>query len=217
MKTKFNRSIHTNKLRLLGAVCLAVLTTSSCKKNFEDINTNPIGVSDKDLISDYNDLKFFFQQEQRAIINFSGGGDPNSYQLQQNLNADVFSGYFMAPNAFGGGGNNTNYFMKTGWNGEAFKVAYLNVMANVVKLKNNGIDQAYPSVWAVSQLIKVTAMSRLTDIYGPIPYSTVGLKTDNPYDSQKDIYNKLFAELDDAQSKIKAFVDSVKPLPFKFN
>ena len=217
MKTKFNRSIHTNKLRLLGAVCLAVLTTSSCKKNFEDINTNPIGVSDKDLISDYNDLKFFFQQEQRAIINFSGGGDPNSYQLQQNLNADVFSGYFMAPNAFGGGGNNTNYFMKTGWNGEAFKVAYLNVMANVVKLKNNGIDQAYPSVWAVSQLIKVTAMSRLTDIYGPIPYSTVGLKTDNPYDSQKDIYNKFFAELDDAQAKIKAFVDAGKPLPFKFN
>lgn len=217
MKTKFNISIRKSRFRMMGALCLAALTITSCKKNFENINTNPVGVSDKDLIADYNDLKFFFQMEQRSIINFSGGGDPNSYQVQQSLNADNFSGYFMSPNPFNGGSNNLNYFMMQGWNGEAFKVGYLNIMANVRKLKNNGIDQTYPSVWAVSQLIKVTAMSRVTDIYGPIPYSTVGLKVNNPYDSQKDIYYQFFTELDDAQSKINDFVKAGKPLPFAFS
>ena len=217
MKTKFNISIPASRLRVMGALCLAVLTITSCKKSFENINTDPVGISDKELISDYNDLKFFFQMEQRSIVNFSGGGDPNSYQVQQSLNADNFSGYFMAPNPFNGGNNNTNYFMVQGWNGEAFKVGYLNIMANVRKLKNNGIDQTYPSVWAVSQLIKVTAMSRVTDIYGPIPYSTVGLKVNNPYDSQKDVYYQFFTELDDAQKKINDFVAAGKTLPFKFS
>ncbi|KIO74743.1 hypothetical protein TH53_24720 [Pedobacter lusitanus] len=206
-----------SRLRVAGALCLAVLTITSCKKNFENINTDPVGIADKELISDYNDLKFFFQMEQRSVVNFSGGGDPNSYQVQQNLNADNFSGYFMSPTPFNGGNNNLNYFMVQGWNGEAFKVGYLNIMANVRKLKNNGIDQTYPSVWAVSQLIKVTAMSRITDIYGPIPYSTVGLKVNNPYDSQKDIYYSFFTELDDAQKKINDFVTAGKTLPFNFS
>ncbi|QNK62435.1 SusD/RagB family nutrient-binding outer membrane lipoprotein [Pedobacter sp. PAMC26386] len=216
MKTKFNISIPTSRLHVMGVLCLVVLTITSCKKSFENINTDPVGIADKELISDYNDLKFFFQMEQRSVVNFSGGGDPNSYQVQQSLNADNFSGYFMAPNPFNGGNNNTNYFMVQGWNGEAFKVGYLNIMANVRKLKNNGIDQTYPSVWAVSQLIKVTAMSRVTDIYGPIPYSTVGLKVNNPYDSQKDVYYQFFTELDDAQKKINDFVSAGKTLPFNF-
>lgn len=217
MKTFNNISLQLNKWRTKGTLGLLVLSLVACKGKFEEINTNPTGIDDKDLISDYNDLKFFFQQEQRAIINFSGGGDPNSYQVQQNLNADNFSGYFMAPNPFNGGRNNTNYFLIQGWNGEAFKVGYLNIMANVRKLKNNGIDGTYPSVWAVAELIKVTGMSRVTDIYGPIPYTTVGLKVNNPYDNQKDIYYQFFQEIDDAQAKIKAFVTAGQTLPFNFS
>jgi len=201
---------------MIGVLCLTALTIASCKKNFENINTNPVGVADKDLISDYNDLRLFFQQAQRSIINFSGGGDPNSYQFQQNLGADNFSGYFMSPHPFNGGRNYTNYFLIPGWSDEVFKVGYLNIMANIVKLKKNGIDQTYPSVWGVAELVKVAAMSRVTDTYGPIPYSTVGLKTNNPYDSQKDIYYSFFTELDDAQAKIAAFVKTGKSLPFNF-
>ena len=41
------------------------------------------------------------------------------YQLQLSLNADVYSGYMMSADAFGGP-NNTNYFMVTGWNTTTF-------------------------------------------------------------------------------------------------
>lgn len=50
---------------------------------------------------------------------------------------------------------------------------------------------------AVAQVIKVAAMNRVTDCYGPIPYSAIGFEgaVKTPYDSQEEVYNKFFEEL----------------------
>lgn len=47
--------------------------------------------------------------------------------------------------------------------------------------------------YAIAQIIKVAAMSRVTDTYGAIPYSQIGEdgKITTPYDSQADVYNKF--------------------------
>ncbi len=57
-----------------------------------------------------------------------------------------------------------------------------------------------PVPYAVATVIKIAAMSRVTDTYGPIPYSAIGETTDLavPYDSQKDVYNEFFTELSEA-------------------
>ena len=57
-----------------------------------------------------------------------------------------------------------------------------------------------PVPYAVATVIKIAAMSRVTDTYGPIPYSAIGTTSDLavPYDSQKEIYNAFFSELTDA-------------------
>lgn len=41
-------------------------------------------------------------------------------------------------------------------------------------------------------------MLRVTDTYGPIPYSKVGVANaiKSPYDSQKEVYTKMFQDLD---------------------
>lgn len=54
---------------------------------------------------------------------------------------------------------------------------------------------------AVAQVIKVAAMDRVTDTYGPIPYSAIGFEgaIKTPYDSQEEVYNKFFEELADAR------------------
>lgn len=200
-------------------IILAVLLfgATACTKNFEDYNTDNTGVSTGQLKPDFNDVGIYLLQAERSIINFSGGGDPNSYQVQQNLNADMFSGYFMSPNPFNGGLNNTNYFMMTGWNGEAFKVGYLNIMSPISKLRANRIDTSFPAVWAVAQIVQVAGMSRVTDIYGPIPYSKAGSsKTDLAYDSQEEIYKRFFLELDTATANLQTFINSGKTLPFSF-
>lgn len=178
---------------------------SSCTKDFEDLNTNNTGVSDEDLKPNGQDLEIFFRQAQLSIYNFSGGGDPNSYQVQQNLNADVYGGYFMSPTPFNSGQNNLNYAMVNGWNGEPFKVLYVNVLNSLNKLRNNGLAETYPAVWAAALVVKAAAASRVTDIYGPIPYSRVGTTGSIPYDNQEAVYKRLFSELDTARNLLLTF------------
>ncbi|SHL98388.1 RagB/SusD family nutrient uptake outer membrane protein [Chitinophaga sp. CF418] len=206
-------------IKCMWAIAAAVLLgASACTKNFDVYNQDNTGITPDDLKGDFNDIGAFLTRAQRSIINFSDGGDPNSYQLQQNLNADCYSGYFMSPNPFNGGQNNLSYSLISGWNGEPFKVGYLNIMASVNRLRRNGVDTAYPAVWAVAQILQVTGMSRVTDIYGPIPYSQVGTsKSAIPYDSQEDVYKRFFLELDSATNNLRAQINgSLKPLPFTF-
>lgn len=194
-----------NISKLMLAFVVLGSAMSSCTKNFEEYNKNNNGLTDEDLAADGKDLVLFFKTAQMAIYNFSGGGDPNSYQLQQNLNADVFSGYFMSPTPFNSGQNNLNYAMVNGWNGEPFKVLYLDVIKSIDKLQKNGLDKNYPALGGAAKVIKVAAANRVTDIYGPIPYSKVGTSGDIPYDKQADLYTAFFKELDEATEALKSF------------
>lgn len=58
---------------------------------------------------------------------------------------------------------------------------------------------------AAAKIIKVAAMDRVTDCYGPIPYSQIGVDgiIQTPYDSQEEIYNKFFEELAEARELIQ--------------
>nr|WP_233260758.1 SusD/RagB family nutrient-binding outer membrane lipoprotein [Pedobacter sp. HMWF019] len=184
----------------------------SCKKDFKEYNTSNLAV-------DIN-METAFKHIQMGVYNFSGGGDPNSYQLQQNLNSDCFSGYFMSQ-VSGFYNSNLSYALNTGWNKEPFKVGYLDVMRYVSIIKGLGVDQKYPGIWAIAQIMQVEGMHRVTDIYGPVPYSKVGPLTANatgiPYDSQKDVYNNFFADLDEATAALKTFIAGGKSLPFEFS
>lgn len=57
---------------------------------------------------------------------------------------------------------------------------------------------------AVANVIKVAAMDRVTDTYGPIPYSAIGFEgaVKTPYDSQEEVYNKFFEELAEARQTL---------------
>jgi len=192
-----------------------VLLATGCTKKFEEYNTSNLAAN-IDMASAYKHIAM-------AVYNFSGGGDPNSYQLQQNLNADCYAGYFMSQINFASGSNNLNYALVAGWNGEPFKVGYLDIMRYMAIIRNMGTDQKYPGVWAIARIIQVEAMSRLTDIYGPTPYSKVGPLQDGatgtPYDSQQDIYNLFFLQLDTATTALKSFIGSggLATLPFDFS
>lgn len=212
---KFPNKMQGYKSRLWVAIALLVTGLSACTKNFERYNTNNNGVSEDQLAADFNNLGLYLKSAQMAIYNFSGGGDPNSFQVQQNLNADCFSGYFMSPNPFGGN-TNLNYGLVSGWNEEAYKVGYLSVMSPIARLRKTGIENTYPAVWAVAQIVQVTAMSRVTDIYGPVPYSHAGESGTAAYDSQQDIYKRFFLELDSASKALRTQISSGTALPFNF-
>ena len=58
---------------------------------------------------------------------------------------------------------------------------------------------------AASKIVQVATMSRVTDTYGPIPFSQIGVDgvIQTPYDSQEKIYNRFFEILAEARQLLK--------------
>ena len=184
---------------LVTVLAIGFLGLSSCTEKFDDYNTNPYGVTDELKKADWIYLKAFFPQMQQSIYYNNSGGNWE-WQIAQNLNGDLFSGYLTPPTPYNNDKNNINYFMMEGWNGFAMGLYNNNIMKPWLNVKQLTLDKKeFLDVYAVALILKVAGMHRSTDIYGPIPYSKYGQGgVSAVYDSQESIYNQFFTELDEA-------------------
>jgi hypothetical protein len=176
---------------------LLIFALSSCTKKFEEFNTNPYGVSDEDLNPDGALIVASLQNAQRNIYVNSPAWIT---QLQQNLMGDVYSGYMMPPTPFAGNSNNMTYNLVDGWNTWAWNPAYTGVMLPVSKVEPL-TKTASPDIYAMAKIIKVEAMHRVSDIFGPIIYTKyrqVNADLSVDFDSQQAAYNAFFADLNEA-------------------
>ncbi|WP_419801523.1 RagB/SusD family nutrient uptake outer membrane protein [Mucilaginibacter sp.] len=202
MKTKKTPIKHWLLLSVIGIV----LFQTSCTKDFEKYNTNRYNATDSLLKIDGEGLGTFMLPMQLSIFSTTN----YLYQLQQNLNADIYSGYMMSGDPFNGGVNNTNYGLVTGWNTAPFNIGFQNIMANWLQVSKRAAVSS-PDYLAIANILKVEAMHRVTDVYGPMPYTSFGKGGfTTPYDSQEVIYNTFFTELDFA---IKTLTQYIKTNP----
>nr|WP_121271119.1 SusD/RagB family nutrient-binding outer membrane lipoprotein [Pedobacter schmidteae] len=193
------------KIKLLSLSLATVALMGSCKKNFEEFNTSLSGLTDLQLNADYTRVIGPIKEVQKNLINQTNW----IYQLQQNLNADVYSGYFMSPSLYGGD-NNTNYFMKDGWNDRIMINQLDDVMQKIRDFDDN--TKFYPGITfshsrAVLTIMGIIEAHKVSDQHGPVIYTKFGKP--NPdlsvdYDSQQAAYTAFFADLDDAIAKLKA-------------
>jgi hypothetical protein len=189
---------------LLVVLSLGLLF-QSCTKNFEDINTDPYKVTEEQLSADF---KIVGDPMKTALQNIYVFNPVWVFQLQQNLIGDVYSGYMMPPTPFRGNINNMTYFLVNGWNQFPWIYAYDKVMASTAIVNKYG--QNFPDFIAWSKIVKVEAMHRLSDIYGPIIYTHYGQVNDDgsiDYDCQKDVYDAFFKDLDDAINALMPYAD----------
>src|ERR1700756_728290 len=181
MKKKFYLTDKKPIMWLCAAV--GMLFMASCTKNFEKYNTNPSEPTTAQLAGDYQNVGSFFPDMQTSVMRIVDW----EYQVQQNLNADVYSGYMMSADPFLGNQNNLNYEMVPSWNFYTFDEEYQHVMGAWLSIKQQA-EKQFPHFYAVATIIKVEAMHRVTDVYGPIPYSKFGTVAFNvPYDSQQEV------------------------------
>ncbi|MDB4922794.1 RagB/SusD family nutrient uptake outer membrane protein [Mucilaginibacter sp.] len=210
MKTKY-----LNKTFGIGLACLGLgftLTQSSCTKNFEKYNTNKYNATDSLLKIDGEGLGTFIIPMQLSVFNSIN----YNYQVQQNLNADIWSGFMMSGDPFNGGVNNTNYGLVTGWNTAAFDIAYPGIMSNWLQISKRA-GATSRDFLAIATILKVEGMHRLTDIYGPVPYSQFGKNAlSTPYDSQQNVYKEMFADIDTAIKSLDGYIKANPGVaPFK--
>ncbi len=204
MRTQiYSKPISTlYKAGIASVLCAAMLLTNSCTKEFDNLNTDPNSLTDELYAIDNNNIGSLIPQMEESI--YHNYGNPTwVFQIQQNLNSDIFSGYLMPPTPFAGGQNNSNYSLVAGWNSWAFSTAYLNVMTPwyKIKLKTKDLNTSL-EFYGVATILKVLGMHRVVDTYGPIPYVKFGSVTP-AYDSQEEIYKTFFAELDEAVTLLK--------------
>lgn len=172
-----------------------LLGSVSCTDNYLDINSNPYQPGD--LTADDYALG--------SAMNSLAGGvispDVNTAQFTELLMGGPLAGYF-APANNGWSHTVANYNPTDDWTNVLLKsdkvipVIYTNL--GIIKTASEQTGSPVPL--AVATIIKVAAMHRITDTYGPIPYSKIGTDggINTPYDSVRDIYARFFEELDEA-------------------
>lgn len=190
---------------LLGA---ALLFGTSCTKNLEDINVDQKAITSQDLEQDYAQIKSYFPGMMNSIMKINPEW---MYQIQQNLNADIFSGYMMTPTPFGGNVNNATYFMMDGWNNFAITVPVENVLNPWLEVKSL-TEEEYKDWYSISLILKVFAGHRIVDIFGPFPYSQFG--TSSEFDSEQEAYNAFFADLDMAITTLEGYKGTDSEIAF---
>jgi hypothetical protein len=182
--------------RLFLPVIISVYVGAGCTDSFE--NTNPNEATGE--MMEHDDLKIgsFFSQMLRNVFIVGEGRDAD-YQITQNLAGDIFAGYMGVSNIWHpSNADNTTYNCNSDWYDAAFNEAFTNIMTPWSSIKDITKEE-YPQKYALATIVKVAGMHRITDMYGPLPYTTFGngsLK--NSYDSQETIYDTFFQELDEA-------------------
>ncbi|TPN81183.1 RagB/SusD family nutrient uptake outer membrane protein [Aquimarina algicola] len=184
-------------ITIFKTIWILLFLIASCTDDFEALNTDPYGLTDEQSEADFISVGGPFNPIFLNIYRY----DPAwQTQLQHNLNADTFSGYMAPPRPFVGGINTTNYGFVDFWDQFPWDVPYSStgVMQNARLIKERG-ETDFPLMYALAQILRVEAMHRVTDVYGPIVYSKYGLDaTFAEYDSQQEVYAQFFEELDQA-------------------
>lgn len=205
------------KILIFGCLFLlgvAVITVSSCTDDFEEFNTDPYAISDEDLQADF---KLVGEPFINIIQNIYVHTPAWVTQLQQNLIGDVYSGYLMPPTPFAGNSNNMNYNLVDGWNTWAWTPTYQNVMAPALSVEQKAGDN-FPEFLAWLKIVKVAAMHRMTDMFGPVIYTKFGqVESDGSilYDCQDVVYDAMFTDLDAGISGLTNYFNSADGLqPF---
>lgn len=179
------------KTVLLSTLLLGTLSLSSCMD--EELNRRGGRVSEDELKGDNYNLGASFP----AMTDLVVPAQENHYQMAENLIGDLYSRYMMfTKDAWGAQNNPPLYNVPTSWYSSPF-----NYMAEFykeyVKVKEETGGEGINFAWA--QILKVGTMVRLTDMYGPLPYSKVNSNAlAVAYDSQEEAYKAMFEDLNSA-------------------
>lgn len=174
-----------------------------CTSNFEDYNTNPYQPHDLNPPMLYT-----------TMITSGVNVQQNDNQMIDQMVGGPFGGYLSMSQDWGRVNNFYTYNADDNWNQIPFNTPFEKFYANYYRIQEATGEKGH--FWAMAKLLRVNTMHRVTDAYGPIPYSQVskGVAA-TPYDSQEDVYKHMFEDLDYAINILKEYVTEtggMKPL-----
>lgn len=192
MKTTYN--LH----RLRSLAFVPALLLAACTGGFEDMNRDPYAATKDDMGNDNYIVTSTLSGMQGWVVPL----DVNTHQFTDILLGCALGGYTADSNP--GHTTRISIFNPTNdWTRVMMDRVVVEIYNAYTKLKTNSDDEV---ALAIASAIRVAAMHRVTDTYGPIPYSQIGAggSLTAPYDAQEAVYARLFEELDRAVSVLSA-------------
>lgn len=178
-----------NIIKIVFLSAIAVVLTSACTKNFEEMNTNP-SIITGDLV----DVGLILTNvEVNGVVGSASYGN-GTYGCFAGMDKRDDDAPFNETDAPGE------------WNFEY--QSQINNLSNIIQLiqgKDNSADLV--NKLAIARILKVWSVSKLTDTYGDAPYSESSLPQETAilqpkYDTQESIYKDLFKELQEAAAQL---------------
>lgn len=174
---------------------------ASC--DYMRINTNPYEMTEEQGKMDGIALGAHITLMERCVFPVGTQADQtdyiNKYQTAYLLSADGWSGYFGQDNNWYSGQNQLTYYLQDAWCASTYKESYTQLLPSWKKIKEQAEKTDSPEVFALAQILKVSAWHKTLEAFGPIPYTHAGeMALVIPFDSEKDVYNAMFADLDAA-------------------
>ena len=198
-----------NKIKYTTALLLGgLLSFSSCTDNFTDFNSTDGAYTDELQKYDNQTNLVPFSTIQKGIIYPTGvNGTDWQYQIIQNLAADMFCGYFHDMNgAFNA--NNSTYNLNNGWTSAMWVYTYGYVMPSIADAEKLNTEKEWPLYHAITKILKVATLHRVSDYYGPILYDGFGTADQKPQ-SQEEVYKRFFEDLATAVNILKDYKGGV--------
>ncbi len=188
--------------QLVYSVLLAVsVWNTGCTDNFADIN-RPKDAATGDIMEgdNFRTGAFYIKLQSTVIPDGTGG-----YQHGESLTGDVWGRYMMSNVKWKGQNFSEFSYQHVGWINNPFNQlaqfypAWREILQST---KETGVNFA----WA--KVLRVAAMQRLTDMYGPLPYSQInGNSLYVPYDSQEQLYKTMLKDLTEASEVLAQYAE----------
>ncbi|MBO2011181.1 SusD/RagB family nutrient-binding outer membrane lipoprotein [Hymenobacter negativus] len=194
MKTIFNK--------YATVAVSALLLSSGCTKDFNDINTNPSTYTQSSF-----DANYLLTTSQ---LGYTGSADLAYDTWRANLiySSTMIQGLSTVVSYWAG----DKYLLNEGytaayWGGTTVG-AYVEQVKPITDMVQFTADKPrYKNLHQIGRIMRALIMERLTDLYGDVPYSQAGLGyytgvITPKYDKQQDIYTDLMKEVDEATAAL---------------
>lgn len=188
---------------LIAAFSLLILFTA-CTDNFESLNTHPIKPNPETDMTEAERVGTLIPIMLYLIHNTQ----ENQSQMIEQMVGNQYGGYMTTTNNWQGTNFGT-FNPSNDWVQYPFNKIFVDFYSNYFTIKDITQSKGYIYAWA--NVIRVAAMLRVVDTYGPIPYSKMGGgQFAVEYDSVEDIYHTMISELNESINTLTVFVEENK-------
>lgn len=164
----------------------------ACTDSFEDFNTNPKAPTEEQMKGDYASTATLIS----TMIPTVAQGQENNYQMIDQMIGCEYGRMTSAKNQWGTQGMFACYNPRLGWQGIPFTTTMPQVYTPFFQIRDISGGEGLTYHWA--NLLRIFATIRVSDCYGPTPFSMVGGANSYQveYDNMPDLYNAMFEEID---------------------